>query len=69
MTEQEARKFLEKIFQQGNASREPGSQEIVTTATEVEDSDLQKELENLTEQIVTLKSELATLREEKENQD
>jgi polyhydroxyalkanoate synthesis regulator phasin len=63
MTEQEARKFLEKIFQQGKAAREPGNQEIVTTATEVQDGDLQSELKNLTEQIVTLKSELAALRQ------
>lgn len=66
MTEQEARKFLEKIFQQDKAAREPGTQEIVTTATEVKDSDLQNELKNLTDQIVTLKSELAALRQDKQ---
>lgn len=68
MTEQEARKFLEKIFQQGKTTRETGNQDIVTTAIEVEDSDLQNELKNLTEQIFTLKSELAALREEKDSQ-
>ncbi|MBV5260773.1 hypothetical protein FLX56_20365 [Synechococcus moorigangaii CMS01] len=69
MTEQEARKFLEKIFQQGKTAREPGNQEIVTTATEVKDGDLQNELKQLTEQIVTLKSELAALRDKKSNQE
>lgn len=62
MTEQEARKFLEKIFQQGKDASE---REIVTTATEVQDSDLQNELKTLTEQIVTLKTELEELRQNK----
>lgn len=63
VTEQEARKFLEKIFQQGSA--DAGSQEVETSATEVKDADLEDEIKVLTEQIVTLKSELETLRQEK----
>ncbi|BAW95458.1 hypothetical protein NIES970_03640 [[Synechococcus] sp. NIES-970] len=68
MTEQEARKFLEKIFQQGKTAGAPGDQEIVTTATEVKDGELQTELKNLTEQIITLKSELAALRQDNQGE-
>lgn len=64
MTEQEARKFLEKIFQQ---DRDASSQEIETSATEIKDNDtdLQGELKTLTEEIASLKTELAALRQGK----
>lgn len=61
MTEQEARKFLENILQQNKIS-DPGSQEIVTTATEVKDQDVENEIKVLTQQIVVLKTELEALR-------
>jgi polyhydroxyalkanoate synthesis regulator phasin len=62
MTEQEARKFLENILQK-NKSSDPGSQEIVTTATEVKDQDVENEIKVLTQQIVVLKTELEALRQ------
>lgn len=67
-TEQEARKLLEKIFQQDKYSKDAASQEIETSATEVKDSDLQNELKALTEEIMTLKTELAELRQNQTNQ-
>jgi polyhydroxyalkanoate synthesis regulator phasin len=63
MTEQEARKFLEKVFQKDKNTEDAGSQEITTSATEVKDSDMENELKTLTEQIVTLKAELEELRQ------
>ncbi len=70
MTEHEARKFLERVFQkQSAASDVTGNQEVVTTsATEIKDNDIQLELKALTEQIVVLKAELAALRQNKLNQ-
>ncbi|MGB2923761.1 MAG: hypothetical protein WBB82_00495 [Limnothrix sp.] len=62
MTEQEARKFLEKVFQQDKVNN-PGSQEVTTTVTEVKNADVELEIKALTDQIVLLKAELAALRQ------
>lgn len=61
MTELEARKFLENIFQQ-DGSVDVSSREVKTAPTDVGDAELEKEIQALTEQIVVLKMELETLR-------
>lgn len=62
MTELEARKFLEKIFQK-DSSVDVSSQEIKTAGTDMSDAELEKEIQTLTEQIIVLKTELETLRQ------
>ena len=61
MTETEARKFLENIFQK-DSGKAAGDREVPTSAVEVEDADLEKEIQVLTEEITKLKTELETLR-------
>ncbi len=63
MTEAEARKFLENIFQK-DSGKPAGDREVPTAAVEVKDSELEKEILVLTEQITMLKAELAALRAE-----
>lgn len=66
MTEAEARKFLEKIFQKDN-QKPAGDREVSTSAIEIQDEGLETEIQNLTEQIAALKSELAELRQNSDN--
>ncbi|AFY38463.1 hypothetical protein Lepto7376_2168 [[Leptolyngbya] sp. PCC 7376] len=63
MTEAEARKFLENVFQK-DSSKAAGDREVSTSAVEVKDAELEKEIQVLTEQITMLKTELETLRKE-----
>lgn len=63
MTEAEARKFLEKIFQK-DSNKPAGDREVPTSAVEVTKAGLETEIQNLTEQIAALKSELADLRQD-----
>ncbi|OKH19602.1 hypothetical protein [[Limnothrix rosea] IAM M-220] len=63
MTEAEARKFLENIFQK-DSGKPAGDREVPTAAVEVKDSELEEEILVLTEQITMLKAELAALRQE-----
>ena len=66
MTETEARKFLENIFQK-DSSKPAGDREVPTSAVEVTEEGLETEIQSLTEQIAALKSELAELRKESDS--
>lgn len=66
MTEAEARKFLEKMFQK-ESSKPAGDREVPTSAVEITEEGLETEIQNLTEQIAALKSELAELRKDSDS--
>ena len=72
ITEQEARNFVDTILskQKGSApDPNPAEATINTTATPVTTPDVQNELQELTEQISSIRSELEKLRENDANSD
>ncbi len=70
MTEQEARNFVDTILAKQDGSNQapkPADTTINTTATPVTPPDVQNELQELTEQISSIRSELENLREKDAN--
>jgi len=70
ITEQEARNFVDTILAKqgvGSKSSKAASTTITTTATPVSAPDVQTELQELTDQIASIRSELEKLREKDGN--
>jgi polyhydroxyalkanoate synthesis regulator phasin len=61
-TEQEARSTVDRLW--ANRNGQPASEMVVTTSAVPVGPDVQAELKSLTEQLIALRQEIATLREQ-----
>jgi polyhydroxyalkanoate synthesis regulator phasin len=62
LTEQEARANVDRLW--ANRNGQPASQMVVTTQAVPVGPDVQAELKSLTEQLIALRQEIATLRQQ-----
>jgi polyhydroxyalkanoate synthesis regulator phasin len=64
VTEQEARSRVDRLW--ANRNGQPASEMVVTTQAVPVGPDVQTELKSLTEQLIALRQEIATLREQQQ---